>query len=78
MYIVKTQYFLGQNIHRVTTYTDGAFVAVDVYSSAHATAPVQTRYFPAGSTDRIALFAARSDAAAWVARLTDDLPEGRA
>lgn len=75
---MTTQYFLGENIHRVTTYAEGAFVCVDVYSSKHATAPAQTRYFPADSTAAVALFAARSDAAAWVARLTDGLQEGRA
>jgi hypothetical protein len=75
---MQTQYFISQNIHRVTTYNDGAFVCVDVYSSKHAAAPVQTKYFPAGSTAPVALFAARSDAAKWVAQLTDGLEVGRA
>jgi hypothetical protein len=74
---MNTQYFISADIHRVTTSTNGAFICVDVYTSKHATSPVQTKYFPAGSTDAVALFAARSDAASWVARITDGLQEGR-
>lgn len=74
-----TRYFTAPanvaSIHRVTTYDNGAFVSVDVYSSKHATAPAVSRCFPAGDTTQVALFAARSSAAAWVATVTQDHTE---
>lgn len=70
---MTTQYFTGSNIHRVTTYAHGAFVAVDVYTSKHATAPAWSRQFAAGDTDKLSLFAARSNAAMYVAKITDGM-----
>ncbi len=75
---MTTQYFTGSNIHRVTTYNNGAFVSVDVYASAHATAPAWSKLFAAGDTDKLSLFAARSNAAMYVAKITDSMVEGKA
>jgi hypothetical protein len=72
--MTKTQYFAAPvsfaPIHRTHMYDNGAFVCVDVYTSEHATAPINTRYFGGKDTTPVALFAARSEAVMYVARLT--------